>query len=88
MSVLAKAGVEGGDLAGVPVGPVSLARAEAVLRERFPQYAYSRYQLRRMCLNRVVPYMERPSGGRLRPTRYEVRIPLLLRAFRRMEVDC
>lgn len=68
------------------VAPVSLPRAAAILQDEFPKYAFTENQLRQMCINRSIPYMEIPRGGRCRKVTWVVRIADLVRAFRKMEV--
>lgn len=66
--------------------PVSLYEAARVLRERYPQWAFTRSQLRQMCFNRVLPYMEVPQAGTRRRVLVVVRVAELVKRFEQMEV--
>lgn len=68
------------------MAPVSLARAAEMLQAQFPEYAFTVNQLRKMCMNRSVPYMEIPRGGRFRTVTWVVRVADLVSAFKAMEI--
>ena len=65
--------------------PIGLAKAAAMLRERYPRWAFCTDELRHFCVMRAVPYVEIPRAGRIRPVVWKVRVADLLKAFRKME---
>ncbi len=66
--------------------PVGLPHAEKLLREHYPEYAFSRHSLRQMVLNRSIPFLELPRGGVKRRVSYFVRVDALVEHFRKAEV--
>lgn len=63
---------------------VGLAKAERILREKYPRFAMSRHALRRGCMNGTFPATPLPCGGQR--VRYKVcvyDVVCLLRAFGR-----
>ena len=68
--------------------PVPLSDAARILRERFPEHAYSARQLRQMAQNGSVPCVmqERPGVRRLgRPVNIRVRVKHLVQRFESWE---
>lgn len=61
---------------------VGMAMAERLLAERHPRFALSRFQLRRLCIGRVLPCVAVPSGTQVR---YMVRVVDVLAALMAME---
>ena len=57
---------------------VGMATAERLLAERYPRFAMSRHQLRRLCIGRVLPCSALPSG---RQVRYLVRVADVVRSM-------
>lgn len=66
--------------------PVGLPQAEKLLREYYPEYAFSRHALRWMAINRTIPFIEFPRGGVVRKVSYFVRVGELVAHFRKAEV--
>ena len=52
-------------------GLLGLATAEKLMAVRYPELGLSRHQLRRLCMNRVIPCKALPAGRRVR---YMVRV--------------
>lgn len=69
--------------------PVSLAEAEALLLERFPEYAFTARQLRQMVQTGAVPCVQvrrpLPHRGCGRPVSLLVRVADLVQRFRSWE---
>ena len=65
--------------------PLALSDAEAVLAERFPEWAFSARELREMCDAKSVRCVLRPCKGMKRRVLYYVRIEKLLEDFKAWE---
>lgn len=66
--------------------PVSLSVAEAVLGEKYPQWAHDRHYLRRLCLNGAVRCQISRSGA-VRRQRITVRVADLVAYFKACECE-
>lgn len=65
--------------------PISLVEAAKILAARYPEYAFDRQQLRRMCITGKIPHVARPICGMKRTMNYFVRMKALLHTFRSWE---
>lgn len=61
---------------------VGMATAERLLAERYPGYAMSRFSLRRLCMERLLPCTPLPAG---RQVRYMVRVGDVVAALAQRE---
>lgn len=65
--------------------PISLGEAAAILEERYPQWAFNRLQLRRMCLSGKIPCQKIPMASARPAQNYKVRMGALLETFQSWE---
>ena len=65
--------------------PISLDRAAKILAERYPEWAFDRLTLRRMCIARKIPYISAPITSPTKFCSFRVRLAELLSTFRSWE---
>lgn len=67
------------------IKPVSLIEASKILAARYPEYAFDRQQLRRMCIAGKIPCFTPPICGLKKTKNYFVRMDAILKVFRSWE---
>lgn len=65
--------------------PISLDRAAKILAERYPEWAFDRLTLRRMCISRKIPYVAAPITSPKKFCSFRVRLAQLLETFQSWE---
>lgn len=65
--------------------PISLIEAAKILASKYPEYAFDRQQLRRMCIAGKIPCCNPPICGLKKAKSYLVRMEDIVKVFRSWE---